>query len=87
MSASYGRSTTHDGWPTLLSSPRPTGNFRCALTTVVSTRHAAMILSLFHEQIKSWILPLVVIYYASQMLILVFIKYLCLEKMKNIPHV
>jgi hypothetical protein len=46
-----------------------------------------MILSLFHEQIKSWILPLVVIYYASQMLILVFIKYLCLEKMKNIPHV
>jgi hypothetical protein len=35
-----GKSTTRGGWPTLLSSPRSVGSFRCASTTPVSARHA-----------------------------------------------
>jgi hypothetical protein len=47
--ASYGTSTIHGGWPTLLSSPRLVESFICASTTLVSIRHALKFLSLFHE--------------------------------------
>jgi hypothetical protein len=47
--ASYGRSTTLGGWPTLLSSLWLARSSGCASTTRVSTRYVPKTLSLFHE--------------------------------------
>ena len=51
------RSTTPSGWPTWLSSQRPTGSFGCASTTPASTRHVLETPILFHVSTRSWTPP------------------------------